>query len=52
MSTHNICFYGEMRKILYGYSLIPGAMFNICPSVMNVLNVLRDCLFVLLFFFL
>ena len=26
MSTHNICFCGEIRKILYGYPLMSGAM--------------------------
>ena len=27
MSTHNICFQGEIRKILYGYSLA-GAIYT------------------------
>ena len=26
MSTHNICFRGEVRKILYGYPLLSVAM--------------------------
>ena len=26
MSTHNICFCGEIRKVLYEYSHLPGAM--------------------------
>ena len=26
MSTHNICFCGEIRKILCGYPLLSGAM--------------------------
>ena len=26
MSTHNICFHGEIRKILCGYLLLSGAM--------------------------
>ena len=26
MSTHNICFYGEIRKLLCGYPLLCGAM--------------------------
>ena len=26
MSTHNICFCGEIRKILCGYPLLPVAM--------------------------
>ena len=26
MSTHNICFHGEIRKILCGYSLLSVAM--------------------------
>ena len=26
MSTHNICFRGEIRKLLYGYPGLSGAM--------------------------
>ena len=26
MSTHNICYLGEIRKILSGYSLLSGAL--------------------------
>ena len=29
MSTHNICFHGEIRKILCGFPLLSGAM-DIC----------------------
>ena len=29
MSTHNICFHGEIRKVLYGYSHLPGAVLYI-----------------------
>ena len=28
MSTHNICFCGEMRKILCGYLFLSGAMIR------------------------
>ena len=28
MSTHNICFCGEIRKILCGYPLLSVAMFK------------------------
>ena len=28
MSTHNICFHGEIRKILCGYPLLSGAMLH------------------------
>ena len=26
MSTHNVCFHGELRKILCGYRFLPGAI--------------------------
>ena len=26
MNTHNICFRGEIRKIIWGYPLLSGAM--------------------------
>ena len=29
MSTHNICFHGEIRKILCGYPLSPVAMLSL-----------------------
>ena len=29
MSTHNICFCGEIRKILCGYPLLSGAIYLI-----------------------
>ena len=29
MITHNICFHGEIRKILSGYSLLSEAMHSI-----------------------
>ena len=32
MSTHNLCFRGEIRKILSGYSLLSGAIV-ITPSI-------------------
>ena len=28
MSTHNIYFHRETRKILYGYPVLPGAIIN------------------------
>ena len=36
MSTHNICFHGEIRKILCGYPLLSVAMYihpsmSVCP---------------------
>ena len=31
MSTHNICFRGEIRKILCGYPLLSVAMYNVDP---------------------
>ena len=30
MSTHNICFHGEIRKILCGYPLLSVAMIPVC----------------------
>ena len=30
MSTHNICFRGEIRKILCGYPLLSVAMVCVC----------------------
>ena len=32
MSTHNICFHGDIRKILRGYSLLSGAIIMICRT--------------------
>ena len=29
MSTHNVCFHGEIRKILHGYPLLSVAMKTI-----------------------
>ena len=29
MSPHNICFHGEIRKILCGYPLLSGAMYGV-----------------------
>ena len=29
MSTHNICFGGDMRKILHGYPILSGAMGSV-----------------------
>ena len=34
MSTHNICFYREIRNILCGYSLLSVAMYNICLTAL------------------
>ena len=35
MSTHNICFHGEIRKLLSGtHALISGAMVN-CIGIMK-----------------
>ena len=28
MSTHNICFHGEIRKLLYGYLSLSEAVLN------------------------
>ena len=30
MSTHNICFHGEIRKIFSWYLLLSGAIFFVC----------------------
>ena len=35
MSTHNICFHGEIRKILCGYPLLSVArvrVFSVCAT--------------------
>ena len=39
MSTHNISFCGEIRKILYVYPLLSGAI--LIPSFSNILFVSR-----------
>ena len=39
MSTHNICFSGEIRKILCGYPLLSVAMENV-PSALSVQHML------------
>ena len=36
MSTHNICFHGELRKILLGYSGLSGAMDLTCIPEMSL----------------
>ena len=40
MSTHNICFHGEIRKLLCGYPLLSVAMFLVfhikCPANISV----------------
>ena len=53
MSTHNICFCGEIRKILCGYPLLSVAMvpllikrLHLLPCAPKRLNFLR-CAFVL-----
>ena len=33
MSTHNICFHGEIRKILCGYPLLSVAMIDFIQSL-------------------
>ena len=43
MSTHNICFRGEIRKILCGYPLLSVAMVylmaaEICGKVLQILH--------------
>ena len=35
MSTHNICFHGEIRKVLCGYHLLTGAMNNTIQSTIK-----------------
>ena len=35
MSTHNICFRQEIRKILCGYPLLSVAMFWVKPCVVS-----------------
>ena len=44
MSTHNTRFHGEIRKILYGYPLISGAMTygRKARTQLEWLNVLAD----------
>ena len=39
MSTHNICFRGEIRKILCGYHLLSVAMVFIHSSFYHCLSV-------------
>ena len=38
MSTHNICFRGEIRKILCGYPLLSLAMFRALDLAAEALN--------------
>ena len=48
MSTHNICFRGEIRKILCGYPLLSVAMriYTVCQSVLDLqlLTFLPQCM--------
>ena len=46
MSTHNICFRREIRKILCGYPLLSVAMLRI----MKVINFISICVYILLLF--
>ena len=49
MSTHNICFRGEIRKILCGYPLLSVAMgqcrLHIQPSLSKLFRVKYDTAF-------
>ena len=38
MSTNNICFLGEIRKILRGYPLLCRAILNIVLKRMKIIN--------------
>ena len=38
MSTHNVCFHGEIRKILFGYLLLSGDMVHIIVTSHSKLN--------------
>ena len=38
MSTHNICFHGEIRKILCGYPLLSVAMDPTAGSEMDTIK--------------
>ena len=40
MNTHNIYFHIEVRKILYGYSLLPGAVNSTFYSYLYSLGTL------------
>ena len=42
MSTHNICFHGEIRKIFYGYPLFSGAVVNDIDNDYTWQNVQAD----------
>ena len=33
MSTHNVCFHGEIRRILCGYPLLSIAMISVQPDL-------------------
>ena len=41
MSTHNICFRGEIRKILCGYPLLTVAMTGLSVPILWVISVKR-----------
>ena len=62
MSTHNVCFHGEIRKILSGYQLlskatyiVPRQFFRCCSSLYvyccNSAVMFCPCFFPHLFFF-
>ena len=38
MSTHNLCFCGEIRKILFVYPFLSGAMSHISPLLAFVVQ--------------
>ena len=49
MSTHNICFCREIRKILCGYPLLSVAMSEVLSLVVKATNcVIHSCLFTIL----
>ena len=41
MSTHNVCFYQEIRQIIYGYPLLSAAM-HFCLSSSILLSITED----------
>ena len=40
MSTHNICFHRERRKILCGYPLLSVAMMNVSHVRLNIWEII------------
>ena len=41
MSTHNICFYREIRKLLCEYSLLSGAIQLIISLIISFLKIFQ-----------